>query len=381
MFENNLLTKQTLNRLVSYPECCVSSTSEIEMSTPQLEYYFKPGRLMKRGRTNPGILIVERVRAFQCNTISKDNTIFGYVCCERLTIGVKCLAKATVMKCDIPGIGVKAILVKVDSDHDCMLNVPKAIAEEMRHEMKEIVRKDPHKPVNEAVRNIRRQYAEKYDDEDDLFDQIMAELGPDKPLEKQLLRVRKEIIGKTPINRDRFDPKYFLRRLFGKEHNIVTLDSNKLETGWRDKLSQKNPNTKYRWDNLVTEVREYEDTCADGEEGATIKDCPNEEEGHFDEDTKNLDEPEYPNLEGKDLPKRVLGFSSVKILKLYGKHLKSSLDGTFKSACFLWSQSFIWMVKYFGHWVPAVHAWLPDKTEQSYKVRLNVENVKILRQI
>ena len=338
------------------------------MSTPQIEYYFKPGRLMKRGRTNPGILIVGRVRTFQCNSINKDRNVFSYVCCERLTVGVKCRAKATVMKCDIPGKGVKAILVKVDSDHDCVINVPKAIAEEMRHDMKELVRKDPHKPVIESVRSIRKQFAEKHDDDDDVFDQIMAELGPDKPLEKQLLRVRKEIIGKTPINRDRFDPNYFLRRVFGKEHNIVTMDSNKFETGWKARLSKKNPKTKYRWENLAREMREYEDVGPDDEESVTIEDCPDEEEGHFDEDMEKVDQPEYTNTEGKNLPKRVLGFSSVKILKLFGKHLKSSLDGTFKSACYLWGQSFIWMVKYYGHWVPAVHGWLPDKTEQSYKV-------------
>ena len=168
------------------------------MSVPKNKHYFKPGRLMKRGRTNPGILIVDRVRSFQCNSISKDKSVFSYVCCERLTVGVKCRAKATVTKCDIPGKGMTNILVKVDNEHDCVINVPKARADEMRHEMKEIVRKDPHKPVNEAVRTIRKEYAEKYDEDDDLFDQIMAELGPDKPLEKQLLRVRKEIIGTTP---------------------------------------------------------------------------------------------------------------------------------------------------------------------------------------
>ena len=331
---------------------------------------------MRRGRTNPGILIVDRVRSFQCNSISKDKSVFNYVCCERLTVGVKCKAKAVVTKCDIPGKGERNILVKVDNGHECMSNVPKAIAEEMRHEMKEIVRKDPHKPVIEAVRTIRKEYAEKYDEDDDMFDQLMAELGPDKPLEKQLLRVRKEIIGTTPTNRDRFDPNYFLRRVFGKDHNIVTMDSNNLKDGWRDRITKQNPNTKYRWENLDGDVRDYEEDDVDIEENVVLEHCPVEEEGHFDEETDKIDAPEYPNLTGRDLPKRVVGFSSVKMLKLFGKHLKSSLDGTFKSSCFLWGQSFIWMVKYYGHWVPAVHAWLPNKTEESYKVRFLVKYVK-----
>ena len=185
---------------------------------------------MRTGRTNPGILVVGCVRSFQCNNISKDKNVFNYVCNARLTIGVKCKAKAVVAKCDIPGEKVKHIVVKVDDDHNYLMNLPKAIADEMRHEMKEIVRKEPQKPVSEAIRSIRQLYAEKYDEDDDLFDQIMAELGADKPLEKQLLRVRKEIIGKTPKNRDRFDANYFLRRVFGKDHNIVTLDSKIIQT-------------------------------------------------------------------------------------------------------------------------------------------------------
>ena len=147
------------------------------MSIPEVKYYFKPGRQMKRGRTNPGILVVDSVRSFQCNSISNDKTVYNYVCCERLTIGVKCTAKDVVTKCDIPGQGVKSILVKFDREHECEINLPRAIADEMRHEMKEIVRKEPHKNVIEAVRTIRKEYAEKYDEDDDLFDQIMAEVG------------------------------------------------------------------------------------------------------------------------------------------------------------------------------------------------------------
>ena len=65
---------------------------KVEMSIPKIEYYFKPGRLMKNGRTNPGILVVDQVRSFQCNNISKDKTVFNYVCNERLTVGVMCKA-------------------------------------------------------------------------------------------------------------------------------------------------------------------------------------------------------------------------------------------------------------------------------------------------
>ena len=57
------------------------------MSIPKINYSFKPGRLMKSGRTN----------------ISKDKSVFNYVCNERLTLGVKFKDKAVVTNCDIPG--------------------------------------------------------------------------------------------------------------------------------------------------------------------------------------------------------------------------------------------------------------------------------------
>ena len=53
---------------------------------------------------------------------------------------MKCKAKAVVTNCDIPGKGVRLILSKVDTEHECLINLPKAVEEEMRHEMKEMVR-------------------------------------------------------------------------------------------------------------------------------------------------------------------------------------------------------------------------------------------------
>ena len=64
--------------------------------------------------------------------------MFTYVCSERLTAGVKCTAKATVMLIDIQRDNVKKpILVKVDKDEDHLSdkNVAKAISEETRHKL------------------------------------------------------------------------------------------------------------------------------------------------------------------------------------------------------------------------------------------------------
>ena len=101
------------------------------MSVPSVTYFFRPGRLMKGGRTKPGILVVDRVRSFQCNQISKDKSQFNYICNERLTVGVKCKAKAVVIMMYDDTKGIRPVLVKVDRP----LNTAKAIAEEMKSEM------------------------------------------------------------------------------------------------------------------------------------------------------------------------------------------------------------------------------------------------------
>ena len=96
-----------------------------------------------------------------------------------------------------------------------------------------------------------------------------------------------------------------------------------------------------------------------------------EEEEDIEENPKpnsSHDEKEDISPNDKDLPKRVLAFSSKKLLRLFEKHLKTSVDGTFKSSCFLWYQQLRCSVKLSGYWIPVVWGWLPDKSLTSYKV-------------
>ena len=90
------------------------------------------------------------------------------------------------------------------------------------------------------------------------------------------------------------------------------------------------------------------------------------------EDEDCDDDNEDDNDEESDcsLPKRVLGFTTLKLLKLFAKSERGSLNGTFKSCCKLWKQQFVFMLKFKKHWIPVIWGWLPDKTEISYKVRL-----------
>ena len=327
------------------------------MSTPNHEYYFQVGRNMKSGRNNPGILVVDNVRTFNCNWANKEKTVFHYICKERMTVGVKCRAKAVVILCPTEDGHSKPVLSTVDVDHQCQMNLPKAMAKEMIHQMKEMVRKDPQLPVSEAINKVRLEFARKYEPDDDTFDFVLAELGPNKPLARQLLRVREEVIGKMPLNRDEFQPNNFLVRLFGEKDDIEVMDSNDLEPGWENKLKTSNIDSRYRWENYTAEVIDHESHLHDENEN---QDATNES---FDENTDDF--------EGFVRAKRVLAYSSPNLLKLFSKNLKSSVDGTFKSACTYYKQNFIWMLKVNGYWVPVVHGWLPDKSLTSYKVTIS----------
>ena len=74
-------------------------------------------------------------------------------------------------------------------------------AELLRCKMKSIVRTNPALPCGQAVRTVRIQAATEFGNDDDFYKHLVAELGTDAALEKQLLRVRHEVIGPTPRSR------------------------------------------------------------------------------------------------------------------------------------------------------------------------------------
>ena len=131
-----------------------------------------------------------------------------------------------------------------DDNHNCEPNRPSVTAESLRDKMKVIVRNDPCKPVGKAVRAVRLEAAREYGDDENFHQNLVAELGTDSALEKQLLRVRAEVIGPTPKSRNTFDPALFMKRIYGDTDDVV-LDSNDLKEGWRDEISRKNDNSEY----------------------------------------------------------------------------------------------------------------------------------------
>ena len=82
--------------------------------------------------------------------VSNNGSIWTYNCKFHDTPKIKRSVKARVT-----GFDGKWFLQSVDKVHSCEPNRARVIAEHLRHQMKEIVRKNPTQAVGQAVRDIR----------------------------------------------------------------------------------------------------------------------------------------------------------------------------------------------------------------------------------
>ena len=104
------------------------------MATTKKTFWFRPGRLMKNERKNPGILAVDEKFELSAHLVNKERNCWTYCCKFRLTKGVRCPASAKV-------------LLVTDENHRCEPNRARVIAEKLKCDMKELVR---HDPVNQS---------------------------------------------------------------------------------------------------------------------------------------------------------------------------------------------------------------------------------------
>ena len=219
-------------------EKIISSIFLTIMALTTKNVWFRPGRLMRNARKNPGIMAVEDKYEFTAHDCSKDGTHWIYHCKYKSTPQIKCPAKAKIAIFDD-----KWILQHCDDNHKCDPNRVRVTAELLRHKMKCIVRREPECPVGQAIKKIRIEAAEKYSNDEDFYANLVAELGSDTALEKQMYRVRSEIVGPTPKGRHLFHPENYLENLYN-DKNIVVCDSDNLSDNWRDKILKENSSSK-----------------------------------------------------------------------------------------------------------------------------------------
>lgn len=326
-------------------------------TSSQENYKFSAGRATNGAHSTPGILIWADKYKMICHIKHKNKTEFTYKCKYRGNPTYKC--KAT---CQVSQINGKYL---VSSSHDsirhsCEPNESGIAVELLKEKMKEIVRKNPAKAVGKAIFEVRKYAAELYANDEEFYLRIIEELGDDKALTEMLYQVRLKEIGPTPKTRNEFDPNVLFDKNFQEANDILVMDSNDLKEGWKKEISKSKENSKFRWENVNENLRKYEDESKDEgfqEDDESRKDCEmcSREEVHDCSIKEAVNEPtnekkSIPEESEKstDLPKRLLAYTSKRLLRLLTKHLKTSMDGTFKSCCRLWSQQFIWMVKIKG---------------------------------
>ena len=76
-----------------------------------------------------------------------------------------CKAKAIVAKREDGSF----FLYSCDDHHNHFVNSAEVTAEELKHRMADIVRKDPVEPVGDAIRKVQIQAAEEYGEDDDVL--------------------------------------------------------------------------------------------------------------------------------------------------------------------------------------------------------------------
>ena len=115
------------------------------MATTKKTFWFRPGRLMKNERKNPGILAVDEKFELTAHLVNRERNCWTYCCKFRLTKGVRCPASAKVLL-----VNNKWTLHETDENHRCEPNRARVIAEKLKCDMKELVRHDPVKPVRKG---------------------------------------------------------------------------------------------------------------------------------------------------------------------------------------------------------------------------------------
>ena len=148
-----------------------------------------------------------------------------------------------------------------------------------------------------------------YGQDTEFYQHLLYELGNDSALEKQLLRVRYEMIGET----SKSNPKDFFEKIYGSEHKIIIGDSDELGPNWRSEIDQKNPNTQFNWENMTSDIIQMSVNDEEEEELDEIDEESNENDGDSEQNGEN------------NLPKRVIVYTNDKLVKLLAKGLKTSM--------------------------------------------------------
>ena len=261
----------------------------------------------------------------------------------------------------------------------------------MKKEMFSKVAKHPETKADDAFRDVITEYEERYGEEEQVWDEAVANLPSKEQLARNMRHIRSKEHGPLPKNRNDFDPEAVIKDAVGG-HKVIIMDSNKLlGKEFNCKLDDFKKNKTTYDDDLDEFILNEKDTQSsdvgsniDSEE-ESLKDGSNEKSnpGLVDYSISSSDESSTVDDNDSDStkPKRIIAYSTKHLLKLFNQR-KSSGDGTFKICPALWKQLYIVMIKFGNSWIPVCYALLPDKCKETYfaafyMVRKQIQDMKL----
>ena len=264
------------------------------------------GYRTENNTSHPGKLIINGKEKFTCNKV-KENILF-YHCTEKRRL--KCKSKARVEITE-NNVGSKEFKVtKWESNHNHNTSEGKVLAEklilEMKEKMQEGLRSNTSIKASDIRKTILQRYKLRYEngteEEKTVWQEAIHCLPKDTSIDKTLNKIKQQYYGNIPKGRNDFEPNKVLEAL--REHGGESI--------------------------LVL-------------------------------DSKDL--MEHQNEED---PKRILIFTTQRLLKKMGQCKKGSVDGTFRISPESWTQVFLLKLKMGDKFLPIAFGLLPDKEEKSY---------------
>jgi hypothetical protein len=341
-FESN--GKLEVHMMVTHPEE-PTDHSEEEIEDVQQTFKFRWVKGYNHNNpNNPGILIVNEEARFAFNKMAGNGLILHYHCLKKAA--TKCKAKCiilveTILEEDVEK--TKYIVEKKTelNDHNHEVDEADVIIAEIVNEMHKEFRKNLTLKPSVIRKQIMQKYRGKYSNSDKWI-KVIDGLPDNASIDRGIARIREQVWGKMPKNRDDMDYKKVLDTVEGGSV-VEVMDSDKM---WESKHFR--------------------------QELVKI--------GVLKEDFEDLEDDTIP-----DNPlKRIIAFTSKQQLEIFETCEKGSVDGNFKVAPIHFSQVFVMMLKFDEKWVPVSFALLPTKDEIYYKLffimlkfELNRRNIPI----
>ena len=310
----------------------------------------------------PGVCVIDERFKFFFNKVISDGknekpvSLF-YLCSMKKTS--KCSASVILFK---EGDRWWANNLSPVEEHNHVCEKSEILAHKLKKDIYERVKNNPTDNADNVYRSVVTEYEDQHgENNENVWDDATTKLTDKNHIARNVRRIKANINGPLPSNRNQFKPEDVVRNTLGGR-KVVVLDSNchldeEYETKMKEFITDQYQSNNGLLNSFVQSDTDSTNDSAD--DSFEIEDVESSTDESDEDDG-------LENYTRTKKPKRVVIYTTKNLVKLFAEGRKSSGDGTFKASPSLWKQIFIIMVKLGKHWIPVCYAMLPDKTKQSY---------------